>query len=392
MSAPAPERPLRVDLVQPTLAKYRVAPFRELASRPNIDLHVWFASDPDLPNVEADGFATSPSPIRRLKVGPRTISYQPAQWRLAGKSDHPSRDRVLMLLWDVQYATLVPAILRARRNGIATVLWGHGFGKNESPAKQRIRDRVGKLADTVVVYDDWAAERLIERGFDADRVFVARNTIDVADVQQRAASLEANDVTAFRQRIGIGDDPMVLLVSRAMPERRADLLLEAAATLRASEHPDLRVGLVGAGWSDVVASDLTRLGLGAAVIMPGAVYDDAELAFWFAASTAVVLPEEAGLAVVHAMANGRPVVTHDDAAAHAPEGRYVRHDVTGLLFRRGDMSDLARQVGRLLSDPELADRLGKQASVGVTDRLSVSTMIDGHIAAIVAARDRRDQG
>ncbi|MEM1010732.1 MAG: glycosyltransferase family 4 protein [Planctomycetota bacterium] len=390
MSAPAPERPLRVDLVQPTLAKYRVAPFRELARRPNIDVHVWFASDPDLPNVEPDGFATSPASIRRLKVGPRTISYQPTQWHLAKKSDHPSRDRVLMLLWDVQYATLVPAILRARRNGIATVLWGHGFGKNESPAKQRIRDRVGKLADTVVVYDDWAAERLIERGFDADRVFVARNTIDVADVQQRAASLTANDVTAFRQRIGIGDDPMVLLVSRAMPDRRADLLLEAAATLRASEHPDLRVGLVGAGWADVVASDLTRLGLGGAVIMPGAVYDDAELALWFAASSAVVLPEEAGLAVVDAMANGRPVITHDEVAAHAPEGRNVRHDMTGLLYRRHDVADLANKTGQLLSDPSLADRLGKQAFADVDKRLSVATMVDGHVAAITAARRRCD--
>ncbi len=385
-----PDRPLRIDLVQPSLAKYRVPPFRELAQRQNVDLHLWYGENPRLPNAKPEGFAASPAELKKVRLGPRRVSYQPDQWRLAGPSATPSRDRVLMMLWDVQFATLVPALLRARRNGIATVLWGHGFGKQESPLRRSIRDRVGKMADAVLVYDEWVADGLRSRGFDPDRLFVAHNTIDVDDMHARARAVTAEQVQAFRTRTGLGEDKMLFLVSRANPERRGDLLLQAAAKLRREGHPGLRVALVGKGWAELVADDVASLGLEEAVVTPGPIYDDAELALWFAASTAVVLPEEAGLAVVHAMANGKPVVTHDALKVHAPEGRNVRHDETGLLYQRGSVDDLARQLGRLLSDDALTQRLGQAASKDVQTRLSIPNMINGHVAAAVAARQHRD--
>jgi glycosyltransferase involved in cell wall biosynthesis len=39
----------------------------------------------------------------------------------------------------------------------------------------------------------------------------------------------------------------------------------------------------------------------------------------------------------------------------------VRHEVDGLLFRPGDADDLARQLQRLLDEPELLPRLRANA-------------------------------
>jgi glycosyltransferase involved in cell wall biosynthesis len=40
----------------------------------------------------------------------------------------------------------------------------------------------------------------------------------------------------------------------------------------------------------------------------------------------------------------------------------VREDIDALLFTPNDQSDLARQVLRLLNDPQLADRLAASAA------------------------------
>ncbi len=66
--------------------------------------------------------------------------------------------------------------------------------------------------------------------------------------------------------------------------------------------------------------------------------------------------------VLNYMSLGRPIV-HARASAHP-----IRHGVSGLLFDDGDAAALASQVVRLVEDPALAARLGRQARVTVRQR------------------------
>ena len=375
------ERPTRVELVQPALARYRLAPFAELAARPNVDLHVHYGHDVDLPPVQPEGFDASPAPLKRMRFAGRTVTWHPRQWEVAVGGRHR---RVAMLLWDVQYATLVPALLRARRNGVGTVLWGHGYGKQEARWRRTIRTAVARLADAVLVYDPLTAARLIdEDGFSAEQVHVARNTLDVREAHAAAENVDDDTLNAHRRQLGLPADRTFLLVSRPAPTRRADLLVDAARQVDGA-----RVVLIGDGWREWVMANVADPLQRERIITPGPVYDEAALALWFAASAAVVLPEEAGLAVVHAMAHRRPIITHDDLKSHAPEAVNIVEGETGLLYRRGDVCDLARCLRRLVDEPELGRRLGKTASERARDELSVSRMVDGMIGAIAtAARD-----
>ena len=71
-------KPLRVTVVQPSLAAYRAPVYRELAARPGIDLELLYATAPRIPNVEPEGFVGHHAPMRRLKLGPRHALWHPA--------------------------------------------------------------------------------------------------------------------------------------------------------------------------------------------------------------------------------------------------------------------------------------------------------------------------
>jgi glycosyltransferase involved in cell wall biosynthesis len=63
--------------------------------------------------------------------------------------------------------------------------------------------------------------------------------------------------------------------------------------------------------------------------------------------------ENAPLTVAEAFAAKTPVIGSDTCGVQ----ELIRHEVDGLLFRRGDAEDLARQMRRILQEPELLERL-----------------------------------
>jgi phosphatidylinositol alpha-mannosyltransferase len=91
--------------------------------------------------------------------------------------------------------------------------------------------------------------------------------------------------------------------------------------------------------------------------MLGAVPHD-QLPAYHAAADAFVAPalgqESFGIVLVEAMAAGLPVVASDIPGYR----EVIRSDVEGLLVRPNDAPALTSALRRVLTDPELADRLG----------------------------------
>lgn len=378
--------PIRVIMHQPGLAKYRVPVFRELAARPGIDLTVIRGVDPAVPAVPADGFRCIESAVH-LRSGFHRDPLM-RQSATGGQAD------VLVLPWNAWNLSLIPAISAARRRGVGTVLWGHGYSKSEQFLRRSLREVVGRRADAVVLYNHTAADALRARGFDDRRVFVARNSLDSAPALAQAARWRSDPdgLAAFRREQGLGDGPLLLFVSRLEPDNRTDLLLEAAARLRA-KHPSLRVAIVGKGPETEALRALgNRLGLGDALVMPGPIYEEDAIAPWFAAASALVYPHNIGLTILHAFAYGCPVITSARTETQNPEIESLRPGENGLTFAHGDADDLARAIARLLEEPGLRDRLSGDATRTVTpenpDGFTVERMVDGLESVIRFAAKR----
>ena len=376
-------------LQQVALPKYKVPYYLELSRRPGLDLTVLYGSSGS-PNAD---------PPEGLKVEFRRVRHLPGDLKLDtvfyGKLRRGAFDAVSMS-WNTRQVALIPSILRAKRNGIGVVLWGHGYSKDEGGIRRWLRTLVGRMADAVVTYTPSVGQRYVdEEGFPREKVYCALNSLDQGPIQaaRRAWLEDPARLRAFQEEQGIAGRPVVLFVSRLFKPNRTDLIFEAAALLR-SRIPDLVVAVVGKG------PDLERLeevaqslGVSDMVRFLGAIYGEDKLAPWFLSARAFCYPRNIGLSILHAFGYGLPVVTCDHIPSHNPEIEAFVDGESGLFYRDGDLDHLGEQLARLIEDDELHARLGERAHRTATEEFTIERMADGMEAALrhaaACARARR---
>jgi glycosyltransferase involved in cell wall biosynthesis len=191
---------------------------------------------------------------------------------------------------------------------------------------------------------------------DAGRAAGVRGAAEVVsnsiDVGRYAAAGEAERAIS-RERLGLGDEPLVACVGRLSPQKGQDLLLDAWPDVLAAV-PAATLALVGDG-PDREA--LASRGL-PQVLFLGSRDDVAD---WLAAANVVAVPSRydcPSLALLEALARERPAVAHAVGGmleVMAPEG----HTVGGALVPLGDRRALAEAIATRLLDPELAASEGR---------------------------------
>ncbi|MGH8502335.1 MAG: glycosyltransferase family 4 protein [Gammaproteobacteria bacterium] len=374
--------PIRVVVQQRALPKYRIPVFGELAKREGIELIVVYDALTDgTLNSNAEGLRSKHVPLRIASVFGHPVYWHSAQWQYAVGDCCD----VVILSWDLHYASLVPALVRARLNGVPAILWGHGYSKREAAWRKRLRRSVARLATALLFYSSGTAQSFITSGWDPDRVYLALNSLDQTPIQQarqcwkkRLPALEA-----FREQHDLATGPTILFVSRLLYENRVDLLLRAAAELSLERFRDLTIVLIGSGPDEARLKALANeLGISARLRMPGAIYDEVELAPWFLSADVFCYPTNIGLSLLHAFGYGLPVVTSNKVDAQNPEIEALKDGDNGLLYQDGDPGSLAAALDRVLSDRGLREHMTRQALDTVTSRFTLSTMVDGMEQAV----------
>jgi len=155
------------------------------------------------------------------------------------------------------------------------------------------------------------------------------------------------------------DRPLVLSVGRFAYYKGYEHLVAAAR-----EIPRADFAIVGSGPTRKKTLALVRaLGLEDRVRLPGRL-DDPDMHALLACCDVFCLPsiertEAFGVALLEAMAFGKPLVTTDIPGSGVG---FVNVDgVTGLIARPGDPKDLADKIRVLLEDREASARMGKEA-------------------------------
>jgi glycosyltransferase involved in cell wall biosynthesis len=187
----------------------------------------------------------------------------------------------------------------------------------------------------------------------------------------------SGDGTRGRKAFEIPDDAQVIsMFARVVSQKGQADFVECLGRLSTS-HPDLYGVMCGPGdrtgayWRQLEALK-DRHGLAHRLFMPGDIRpplkDDI-----VAGSDVVVHParsEPFGLAVLEAMAAGKPVV-----AARTDGPRLLIEDgVDGVLVEPEDVEQLTRAVGRLLDDPAERSALGARAA-HAAERYQVEGMV-----------------
>ncbi|MBX3353456.1 MAG: glycosyltransferase family 4 protein [Phycisphaeraceae bacterium] len=375
-------RPLRFMLQQSAMPKFRVPCYRELSNRPGVQLKVLYGKMA-LPNVDAPDLDAE---FREMRVVYKNFMWDSVFLRKL----QPGALDATTVAWNTRFLSLIPSLLKARRAGIGTVLWGHGYSKREAPHRKWIRRKVVGLADAIALYSESVAQQYIDSGVAPERVFVALNSLDQAPIQAaRQPYIEdPSRIAAFRREQNLGDAPVVLFVSRTYPENRVDLLLRAVAALTA-EFPTSTAVIIGAGPEDERLRELAAtLNLGDRARFLGAIYEEERIAPWFMAADCFCYPQNIGLSILHAMGYGLPVVTSDRIETQNPEIEALEHERNGLTYTHGSLDALVEALRRLFTDKPLRERLSAHAHQTATQKYSITRMADGLENALRFAAER----
>jgi glycosyltransferase involved in cell wall biosynthesis len=372
---------IRVTFVQPALAKYRIPVFHELARRPGIDLQIVYGAVAGLSNVEADGFKAIATPLRESRGWGPLVSFHGSEWKYCSRRFAD----VVVLRWSPRSITLLPALVRARAAGLPTVLWGHGYSKDERGKRFGPRQWIARWASALVFYEPSTREAYIRDGWNPDQLFVALNSVDHTDIESaRNWWLARPDQLAdFRQKNGINDGPVILFVSRLQRANRIDLLIEATAEL-AGEIPGLKTVIIGNGPEEKQRLESLALATGAAdnVVFQAGIYDEQKLAPWFLSSTVFCYPANVGLSLIHALWYGLPVVTSDNRSSQNPEIVALEHGVNGLRYRHLSVPSLVSALREVITNTARQTSMSEAARRTAEERFTIPRMVDGMEAAI----------
>jgi glycosyltransferase involved in cell wall biosynthesis len=241
-----------------------------------------------------------------------------------------------------------------------------------SRAKRRVLYRtLLRRVDAFVAVSQWIKADLIRRGIEPERIHVAHPAVELS-------SGTGGDRRAERSPLHIG------IVGQVIPLKGHAELLRALAELH-GKGLDFVLDVYGRGpddWRQTLAQLSEQLGIGAHVRWHGFVADRTEI---YPNLDLVVVPSRDGEAFGMVAAEpahwGLPVVASDRGGLV----EIVRDEETGLIFRSGDVADLAEKIERLLLHPELRRRLGSAAREHVRAAFSSAKSADAVERAYAAA-------
>jgi glycosyltransferase involved in cell wall biosynthesis len=237
--------------------------------------------------------------------------------------------------------------------------------------QKRVQRYACRFADCVLVNADAVKDWLISDGYDAAKIVVIRNGVDLArfDVPP--------DGSRIRHELGLSaGTPLVAVVSRLTRLKGLEQFLEATAML-APRFPDTRFLIVGEtsphdGWYLTELQNIAaRLGVADRVIFTGLRSDVPALLSSVEVAVMPSLNEALSNVLLESMAAGAPLVA--TRVGGTPEA--LGDGETGLLVPPADSKALAASIATLLDNRELATRLGHAARQRIADRFSVDRMV-----------------
>ena len=267
---------------------------------------------------------------------------------------------------------LAPALRRAGARRCVGFTHGHEAGWAALPVARSLLRRIGNEVDVLTYLAEYFRARLA-RALSAEaaaRMVRLAPGVDPAEFHPGAGG------DAIRERLGLGDRPVVVCVSRMVPRKGQDTLIKAwprvlAGLARARPGADPVLLLVGDGPYRVKLGRLAeRTGVSGSVTFTGPV-PAAGLPAYYDAGTVFAMPcrtrrggldvEGLGIVYLEASATGLPVVGGDSGGA--PDA--ILSGETGYVVPGRDAAALADQIIRLLADPAGAAAMGEKGAAWI---------------------------
>jgi glycosyltransferase involved in cell wall biosynthesis len=287
------------------------------------------------------------------------------------------RERITVIRARNAYLAGVIAVLAGKSSGVPVVV---SLGGDNRIAQEllkryytysrflsfRIEEFSLRFADRVFCTNEFTRQYAVRLGVRPERTCVVPHRVDVN-------LLGAEDASAARQELEVGDRPTILFVGRFERDKQVDVLVEAIPGIL-KRYPDALFIFVGDGSMRAELEDRCReLKTMSSVVFAG--FQPRERLAKYLAAANLVWVSMSGFVPYEAAVARRPVVAFD-VEWHS---EFVEHNVTGLLVKNRDVRDMQKAVLRLLDDPALARSLAANAEKKFHEECDTATVIEKEI-------------
>lgn len=302
-------------------------------SDPDNSIQAWLPPDAELL------FA----PCRKITS---TLFWQKGLLRLAIRRDID----VIIFLGNANFLSTWLAALLARLMQKRVLFWTHGWLRKEQGVKAIVRNLFYRLAHGLLLYGNRAKMIGVENGFAKNSMHVVYNSLGYR-TQKTIMSGITNDRIKLVREMFFSDwkTPVLIYTGRLTKSKDLGLLLSAMSQLQ-DQGFNTSLLLVGDGPEREPLTQLAKAS-GLAVYFYGSCYDEHKLSELIMSANVTVAPGQIGLTAMHSLGYGTPIITHDDPNDQMPEWEAIVPGVTGEIFKRGDVHDLARTIQKCCRHP-----------------------------------------
>jgi glycosyltransferase involved in cell wall biosynthesis len=215
-------------------------------------------------------------------------------------------------------------------------------------------------ADKIVTVAHAMTQQALQAGIaDSEKFVTIRSGMDLDPF------LKTNyDTEKIRKKFGLSSQDVVIgKIARLFHLKGHEYLIEAASSI-VREFPDTKFLLVGDGvLKEGLQQRVHHLGLSKNFIFTGLVRPEEipELISIMDIVVHVSLREGLAKVLPQAMASGKPVISFDLDGA----GEVIQNGVNGFLVSSRDTAGLTEAIVKLLKDPMLAQRMGREGRKAV---------------------------
>lgn len=263
-------------------------------------------------------------------------------------------------------AVLAPVLRRAGAHRVVASTHGHEVGWSMLPAARQTLRHIGTHTDVVTFVSRYTRGRFAS-------AFGARAALEHVPPGVDTTRFAPDDIARarIRDRHDLGDAPVVLCLSRLVPRKGQDVLIDGFDEVLRRE-PDARLLIVGGGpHREALERRRATSPVRDRILMTGSV-DAADVPAYHAAADVFAMPartrgggldvEGLGIVYLEASATGVPVVA--GRSGGAPETVVDGH--TGHVVDGRDPSAVASAIGDLLADRARAAEMGRAGRAWAT--------------------------
>jgi len=249
-----------------------------------------------------------------------------------------------------------------------------------SPTVKNLEKLVGTIADVIITVSYAMRDHLISLGYDEKKIQVVPNGVDEKKYNPGSRKFSHDKITKFREKIGVGTDPMILFIGRLTWVKGADTLVRAMPMIL-NEVPNAKLVILGKGDQEEMIKHLIgHLGIQNNVKTYFEYVDEKERLLYYAACNIAVFPskyEPFGIVCTEAMSMEKPVIVGAKGISGfreqiIPSGS----DRCGAHVNPDDPYDIAKFAIEMLKSETLRKELGRNARKRVLERYTLDKVAE----------------